>query len=230
MALLPIALGVTRGFSAKPPSPSFASIDEAEFRASIQARDKNTCRFCGFKSGKYQQVHFLNGNKRDYRPENAATICLFCAQCFTLEQVGSMRSGLLIWLPEFGQGALHHLMRAIFVARISPGIMAEAARLAFEALQARREEARYRLGTDDPALLGTALQDYLEDAPYAKRKNKLEGIRLLPLDRRVVREADMEFNQFPQILAYWRSKDGPFSGALPATWADSFQEIAALAA
>jgi intracellular multiplication protein IcmJ len=204
-------------------------VDEGEFRAKIQARDKNTCRFCGFKSGKYQQVHFLNGNKRDYRPDNAATICLFCAQCFALEQVGAMRSGLLIWLPELGQGALHHVMRAVFVARISPGVMAEAGRQAFEALQARREEARARLGTDDPGLLGTALQDYLEEGPYAKRKAKLDGIRLLPMDRRVIKEADMEFNQFPQILAYWRSKDGPFSGALPATWAESFQEIAGLA-
>ncbi len=97
-------------------------------------------------------------------------------------------------------------------------------------LTARREEAQRRLGTDDPAMLAAVLQDYLEDEDYKERTEKLNGIRLMPLDRRVVRDADIEFNQFPQILAYWRSKDGPFGGALPQSWAASFEELAGKAA
>ena len=231
MALLPLSIGVTR-FSAKKGASSLSAnaVDEASFRQQILARDKNTCRYCGFTAGKYQQLHYLSGDSRDMRAKNAVTACIYCHQCFALERVLAMRSGALIWLPEFGQAALHHLARAIYVARISPGPMAEAARAAFDILTARREEAQQRLGTDDPAMLATALQNYLEDADYDARTEKLAGIRLMPLDRRVVRDVDIEFNQFPQILAYWRSKDGPFGGALPQSWSASFEELAGKAA
>jgi intracellular multiplication protein IcmJ len=230
MALLPLSLGVTRFSEKKGASSSFSAADEAAFRQQVFTRDKNACRYCGFTAGKYQQLHFLNGDARDLRVKNAVTACIFCHQCFTLERVTAMKAGALIWLPEFGQAALHHLARAIYVARISPGPMAEAARNAFDLLTARREEAQRRLGTDDPSMLATALQDYLEDDQYAARGDKLNGIRLMPLDRRIVRDSDIEFNQFPQILAYWRSKDGPFGGALPQSWNASFEELAAKAA
>ena len=39
----------------------------------------------------------------------------------------------------------------------------------------------------------------------------LSGLRLLPIDRRVIRSDGFEFNQFPQALAFWRSADGPFA-------------------
>jgi intracellular multiplication protein IcmJ len=57
------------------------------------------------------------------------------------------------------------------------------------------------------------------------REKKLEGIRLFPLDRRIIKEGDLEFNQFPQILAYWRSKDGPFGGKVPNKWKNFYAEI-----
>ena len=227
MTLLPIILSVTRASVRKGASSLLAQpVDEAAARASIFKRDGNGCRFCGFVSNRYQQIHFLNGDRRDWQHDNLATSCIYCSQCFTLERVSHMRSGTLVWMPEMSQAALHHLCRAIYVARISPGLMADAARSALDSLLLRREEAKRRIGTDDPATLTSVLQDYLEDSDYAGRKRKLEGIRLLPLDRRIVREADIEFNQFPQILAYWRSKDGPFGGALPQTWEESFRDLA----
>ncbi len=59
------------------------------------------------------------------------------------------------------------------------------------------------------------MQDFLETDEYKVRMNKLKGFRILPLDRRIIKEGDLEFNQFPQILAYWRSKDGPFGDMPP---------------
>jgi intracellular multiplication protein IcmJ len=50
-------------------------------------------------------------------------------------------------------------------------------------------------------------------------------LRLFPLDRRIIREADLEFNQFPQILAYWRSKDGPFGKLQPKQWVDIYARL-----
>ena len=89
----------------------------------------------------------------------------------------------------------------------------------------RRNAIKDRIGTDDPYILATILKDYLTDSHYANRHKKIEGIRLFPLDRRIIKEADLEFNQFPQILAYWRSKDGPFGGKVPQKWFDIYHQI-----
>jgi intracellular multiplication protein IcmJ len=89
----------------------------------------------------------------------------------------------------------------------------------------RREEVKRRIHTDEPYILATVLQDYLGPKHYHYREKKLEGIRLFPLERRIIKEADLEFNQFPQILAYWRSKDGPFGGKTPPQWISIYQNI-----
>ncbi|MBI3440769.1 MAG: hypothetical protein HY052_03020 [Proteobacteria bacterium] len=133
-----------------------------------------------------------------------------------------MQSGTVIWLPEIGQTTLHHVCRAIYVARISRGPMADAARDALEALLSRKEEAVRRLGTDSPKILSSILQDFLEGNEYKTRQNKLKGFRILPLDRRIIKEGDLEFNQFPQVLAFWRSKDGPFGDIPSRQWGQMF--------
>lgn len=189
-------------------------------------RDDFTCQCCGFQSQKYQEVVPRNGNINDSSPDNLATTCIFCQQCFYLDRVTAMRSGFMIWLPELDQSDLHHLARAIYVARISQGPMADMARAALDMLMMRRESAKERLGTDDPFVLAAVMSDYLGPKHYAMRDKKLEGIRLFPLDRRIIKEADLEFNQFPQILAYWRSKDGPFGGKIPTKWLDLYKDIA----
>lgn len=198
----------------------------ADLKKKILERDDHTCKCCGFKSMKYQEILFLNRDQTDLSEKNLATTCIFCHQCFNLEQVSEMRSGVLIWLPEIEQHELHHLARAIYVARISQGPAAEAARKALDIIMDRREEAKKRISTDDPFILSMVLRDYLGPKHYAARGKKLDGIRLFPLDRRIIKEADLEFNQFPQILAYWRSKDGPFGGKQPQNWISIYQNLA----
>jgi intracellular multiplication protein IcmJ len=183
----------------------------ADLRHKIHENDDYTCRCCGFRSEKYQEILFLNGNRQDTRLSNLSTICTFCHQCLNLDQAAQMRSGVLVWLPEIAQDDLHHIMRSIYIARISQGPIADAARNALNILMNRRDEARKRLGTDDVGILATVLRDYLTPRAYDLRVEKLDGIRLLPLDRRIIREGELEFNQFPQVLAWWRSKDGPSS-------------------
>ncbi len=196
-----------------------------ELKDKILERDNHTCQFCGFHSQKYQEVVFLNSNQEDEREKNLATACIFCHQCHNLEQVGEMRSGVLIWLPEIEQYRLHHIARAIYVARISQGPMSDSARKVLDVLMERREEVKNRLTTDDPYILATIMRDYLGEKHYYYRNKKLEGVRLFPLDRRIIKEADLEFNQFPQILAYWRSKNGPFGGKTPPTWFSIYSEL-----
>lgn len=235
MGNYPLFLGIARPTGGSPktkkgagPSGS-SSVEgkalEKEEKQKIFERDNHTCQCCGFVSKKYQEVLFKNFNKNDKSDSNLLTVCIFCHQCFHLENVSGMKSGVLIWLPEIEQTTLHHIARSIYVARISQGPVAEAARKSLDILRGRREEVMNRIHTDDPYILATVLKDYLSPKHYKERQKKLEGIRLFPLDRRIIKEADLEFNQFPQILAYWRSKDGPFGGKTPPQWISIYQEL-----
>ena len=227
MKNLKINLGIARPTGnlrlSKAPGQSGATSLTPDIKKAIFERDDNTCQCCGFKAEKYQDVHFIDHNSKNFEESNLATLCIFCHQCFNLEQATTMRSGVLIWLPEISQIDLNHIMRAVYVARISQGPMAEAARVTLDALMGRREEARRRIQTDDPFVLSVVLRDFLTGKYYAERNEKLDGIRLLPLDRRLIKESDLEFNQFPQILAYWRSKDGPFGGRAPTLWTNLYK-------
>lgn len=196
-----------------------------EVRHKVMTRDDNICQLCGFQAKKYQEVHFVDGDSANHHIDNLVTACIYCKQCFDLEKVAEMRSGVLIWMPEVEQADLHHIARAIYVSRISQGSMADTAKKALESIMKRREEAQARLQTDDPYVLATVMRDFLGARHYANRQQKLEGIRLFPLDRRIIKEGDLEFNQFPQILAYWRSKDGPFGGKIPNKWKNFYAEI-----
>lgn len=204
------------------------SFDEAlddEQKLKILERDNHSCQYCGFKSKKYQKILFKDGDMNNKSQDNLQTVCFFCHQCFHLDMVSTMKSGALIWLPEISQTQLHNLARCVYVARISQGPMMEVGRSILDMLMERRKEAEERISTDDPYILATVLKNYMELKQYEASHKKLEGIRLLPLDRRIVKEGDIEFNQWPQILAYWRSKDGPFSGKLPNTWLSEYKAL-----
>jgi len=226
MRNMPIVPGIAQSSRGVRPSSQGSTLS-AETRQKVFERDGHVCQCCGFLSMKYQDIHFLNGVRGDVRPENMVTACIFCCQCFNLDEVGTMRSGVLVWLPEIPQADLHHIARAVYVARISQGPVADAARRSLDILMQRRGEARNRLGTDDPFILATVLKDYISQKSYEERERKLDGIRVFPLDRRIIRESDLEFNQFPQILAYWRSKDGPFGGKIPKDWVGLYREVKA---
>ena len=197
---------------------TFRKINTAVKMAVFQ-RDDFRCRFCGFRSEKYQQLLIEGQNDRDI--DSLYTVCIFCHQCFDLKQVAKMRSGVLIWLPEISQAELHHVARDIYRARIMQGLDAKNARLILDFLikletandlpveKSSRQLILDLVGTDDPALLTKKLREKQESGVDIYKLT--EGIRLFPLDRRIVQEEDLEYNQFPQILAYWRSKKGPLS-------------------
>jgi intracellular multiplication protein IcmJ len=175
-------------------------------KAAVWQRDDHTCRYCGFRSLRYQEVLVGGGNARD--PDQMATVCLFCHQCLHLDEAAAMRSGVLVWLPEVPQTELHWMVRELYLALITQRA-GERARRVLDALLARREPARQRLGSDHPAQLAQRMRGSggtVDDAVLA-------GLRLLPLDRRIVRVDELEFNQFPQVLAYWRSPSGPLAAA-----------------
>ncbi len=233
MKNIPVQLGLSRslGYSKETKTGARKSGSSSTFQLSkelknkIFERDQHKCQCCGFVSKKYQEINYRDSNPFNTDENNLTTVCIFCHQCFNIDQVSTMRSGVLLWLPEISQTDLHHMARAIYVARISQGPIAEAARRALDALMKRREAVRARIGTDDPYILSIVLKDYLSDGHYKGRAEKIDGIRLFPLDRRIIKEADLEFNQFPQILAYWRSKEGPFGNRTPQKWFDIYHQV-----
>ena len=206
--------------------PTMRTAVPNDLKKEIFTRDDHTCQCCGFQSEKYQQVLFKDFNLNNLSPDNLLTTCIFCQQCFDLPEVAKMRSGVLVWLPEIEQRDLNNISRAIYIARISQGPVADTVRKILDLIMERREEAVQRISTDDPFILSTVLNDYLPPKAYAQREKKLAGLRLFPLDRRIIKEADLEFNQFPQILAYWRSKNGPFGGKAPQQWVSIYEDIA----
>ena len=178
----------------------------------VWGRDNSVCRYCGFRSEKYQAI---------VGPHDAVTnsqlhcACIMCAQVMALDEVPVMRSGVLIYLPEIGQAELHVFARLIYYCRISQGPAAAIARALLDHLMWRREGAREQFGTDDPFHLVARLRRCDTTSEYRALLEEAKDIRLFPLDRRIIKEANLEFNQFPQILAFWRSKNGPFGGLPP---------------
>ncbi len=220
--MIPITLGIAQKSSAVLSEKD--TDQQTSLKNKILERDDYICQCCHFRSQKYQDILLLD-QAAPSREDNVVTVCIFCRQCFFLEDVAQMRSGILLWLPEISQMDLHHIARALYVARISQGAMSETARKILDTLMTRRVDVKERIGTDDPTILAHVLRDYISRKRYAERAVRLDGVRLFPLDRRIIKEQDLEFNQFPQILAYWRSKEGPFSGKIPNNWIDLYKNV-----
>ena len=145
-----------------------------------------------------------------------------------LDRAALMGGGILIWLPEITQAELHHIARAIYVARSdeeSP--MAALATRALDALMARRAEIKKRLRTDDPFVLATILLENLNESDRTGAVRKLDGVRLMPIDKYMVRSKGADVNGFPQIIKFWRSPQGPFADLPVGAWQGLFAKIAA---
>jgi len=145
-----------------------------------------------------------------------------------LERAGMMGCGILIWLPEITQVELNHIARAIHIARAGEDAkLAAAADRAFNALLARRTDAKKRLGSEDPLLLCTVLWENLGKKERDAALVKLEGVRLLPFDKHIVRSHGFDIDGFPQIMRFWLSERGPFSDLPVEDWRNLFSKIAA---
>lgn len=182
----------------------------------VKRRDLDVCRFCGFQSKKYQIV--VAPNARSWDVSSARCACIFCETVLVPHSAAEKKHGVLVYLPELSQAELVMLLRTIYVARISQGPIAEGARATLHHLISRREKAKEIAGTDEPREI-EAKYSTLTGSERIEFARPLKGIRLMTLDRRVIRESDLEFNQFPQILAFWRSKAGPLSKYTPPNWA-----------
>ncbi len=226
MSFLPLSLGVKLSLEAGG-AASLSRIPTKDQAEKALRRDGFACRCCGFTSKKFQRVIFHEAAPES---EGPVTVCTFCEMCFAIDRTGLTGAGLLIWLPELSQAELNHVARALHVAQASDGPLAKPSARTLEVLMARRLDAKKRLGTDDPLLLATALLEELDEKAYAARVAKMEGIRLLPLNRYFIRQGREDVNIFPQMLNYWTSSSGPFARTPVAEWEKLFEQVTAKAA
>jgi len=186
----------------------------ATARAAIHRRDYESCRFCGFRSPKYQTIVWLREGARDV--DDGVTSCVFCEQVLRIDLAPAQKSGVLVWLPEVSQAMLNRAMYTVYLLRISRDERADRARRLLDRLMSRRGTAKERFGSDNPTLAVAKLTATRRpDTGPSLDDAAAKGLRLLPLDRRVIRESGLEFNQFPQLLAYCRSTLGPAETQMP---------------
>jgi intracellular multiplication protein IcmJ len=212
---------------------------EHERRRALE-RDDRTCRFCGFRAPKYQEVHHLNDDHADNRLENLVTACGFCHSVQHIGLSGKMKESVLAWLPEISQDRLHHIVRSLLVvSRWADTIqqdrrqqqsvvktaveMQQAAKGLETKLRSRTAEAERRFLTSDPLELGTILQQIGMEQPtlYDKRKDFLNGLRLLPLGRRMQGARDT----MPDIIDSWLGTGGPYANLSPRTWLSVLKQV-----
>lgn len=236
--LLPLTLNIKRD-KWRVNDPNFGDADQGfeQMRRRALERDDFSCRFCTFRSPKWQEVHHFNDDHHDNRLENLVTTCQYCHMCQHIGLWGSKREAVLIWLPEMTQVELNHLVRTIQVARVWSGLrqaeansavathqqkaaavsartIGDAAAGAFAALKARTDRANEVFKTSDAQDLANVLM-LAPDEVFQRKDSWTQGMRLLPLGTRKVGEEDVSI----KWLETWMGPGGPYAGARPDTWA-----------
>jgi intracellular multiplication protein IcmJ len=199
-------------------------------RAQVLDRDDRTCRFCGFKAPKWQEVHHLDGNHANDVVANLATACTLCHAARHLDQVGKANGGVLVWIPELSQPELNHAIRSAWTAanwaaaiagdrrqhRSATDLAARIggeARHFIDALEARTRRAESLFGTSDPAVMGTVLGN-LPEPLLARADRLLLGLRLLPLRPFPRKKGPADVSP----LDSWFGAGGPYANLSPRTW------------
>ena len=216
MSLLPLILGIGGHLDTEGEETSKFKSHPKLKPEQVLDRDNRTCRFCGFHSARYQRVLRHNGED--------VTACSFCELVLHLERAALMGNAILIWLPEVTQVQLNHMARAAYIAQESDDEnMRGLALRMIEALKSRRTDAKRRIGTDDPMLFYTVLQEGLQSKKRVNIASKIEGIRLFPLDQYLA--GSKEVNVFPKMIQFWTSKEGPFAKLPVAEWTKMFEKF-----
>lgn len=171
--------------------------DEAfrKVRPKVLERDDHTCRFCGFRSDRYQEVHHRNDDHHDQDPDNLLTVCPLCHLCHHIGYAGAGNHATLIYFGRdagLGQADLNQLVRALWIAKHSGS--RELSLLAINLISRLMKGgvgSHRLLGSSDPAMLGDFLVN-LPEEQYARRHEYLRGVLLMPYEP-----------SFEKPLAHW---------------------------
>jgi intracellular multiplication protein IcmJ len=179
-----------RLFSVRKADKNFASFSQQVFD-----RDQYTCRFCGFCGKHFQEVINLDGNYYNNKLPNLVTACCFCAQCFFLGAVGrgDYGGGVLIYLPELGQGALNCFCHVLFCAMANATNYRVDAQNMYRGIKLRSELVEKQLGEgmSDPVALSRTLIDVPISNKIAIKKQIFSSLKLLPSYTKFVKQVEI---------------------------------------
>ena len=180
----PLLLGVKRKPWRIKGDPATEEADR-RFRAAKKALKetggRKACLFCKWP-GKLE-VHHLNDDHDDNRPENLASICSLCHQCFHVGLAGAQGRGIIIWAPEWTQTQVN-IMGRVIITMIHgepwSDYRIEAESIYYDLVN-RSEAVRKMLGHEwmDPSWLGNLMLN-MSNADYARRREILWPLRLMP--------------------------------------------------
>lgn len=162
-----------------------ADIADASFnplRTEVLQRDNYTCRFCGFKAAKYQEVHHLDDNHQNNVKENLLTVCNLCHQVHHLGMCAMRNGGFIAAIPELTQTEINNLVRAIYVTDLiaDPEIRNKLKSL-YAIFQFRGSDTLktlFGLDISTPFTLAEVLSNCPDDM-YAKRAETFAPLRLV---------------------------------------------------
>jgi intracellular multiplication protein IcmJ len=175
--------GVKRKFWRK--DDDHADIKDAGFtkvRAEVFQRDNYTCRFCGFKAAKYQEIHHIDDNHQNNDPQNLLTVCNLCHQVHHLGMCAMRNGGFIAAIPELTQTEVNNIVRAIHVAEyIADAAVRDKLKSLFAIFQFRGKDTLKTLYGGDisnPYILAEIISTCPDDI-YAKRAELLAPLRLV---------------------------------------------------
>ena len=193
---LPITLKAVRGnwllYSQRKRNPNFIKLSNE-----ILTRDDYTCRYCGFKCDKFQEVINADYNFNNNTPKNLMTACSFCAQCILLDGIGQDEhlGGLVIYLPEISQSELNHFCRVLFCSMLKYAPYRGKLQATYLSLQDRGLEVTNLFGpnTSDAAVFGQSL---IDSQLSLEQQNHpiMQHLRILPAKK-----------YFKEQIEYWRN-------------------------
>lgn len=175
---LSVTPGAWRAFMARRADKAFLP-----FIDKILKRDNFTCQFCGFQAKDFQEVVNIDGNYSNNKTTNLTTSCVFCAQCYFLENVGvgGYGGGTLIYLPEISQSNLNSFCHVLFCAVTNDTGYKNSAQSIYRSFKFRAQaiEEEFGEGCSNPATLGQLILD----TPNLNKDTMikmLKDVRLLP--------------------------------------------------
>lgn len=151
-------------------------------RKTILARDNHTCRFCGFRASKYQEIHHLDDDHTNNNESNLVTVCTLCHQVHHLGMFAMRNAGFLAALPEFTQAEVNHFCRIIHVtSSFAEQAVAERLQALFALFTSRGMDTLKRpfdCDVSDPYLL-TQILSGGDDKLYEARGKSLADLRVV---------------------------------------------------
>lgn len=152
-------------------------------RKNVLERDKKTCRFCGFRAEKFQEVHHLDDDHHNNALNNLVTVCSLCHMVHHVGLAATNGTGFLAAIPELTQVEINQIMRTVHVSRLVNGELWTRLSVIEAIFRHRGAETLYPVfGIDisDPGILANLLF-HADKQVFSERSNTLSALRLVPV-------------------------------------------------